>query len=120
MNTTNPNMIKGGAIGMIVSALISWNAGKYNRVGRFLRRWRFVRNFVISNPKPEMPHVFTNYYIPPLNTVVKNFMCYSGEAGIGKSTHFMHLAYTQSGVRPALYISFKASGKDATFEEDIA
>jgi hypothetical protein len=32
----------------------------------------------------------------------------------------MNLAYTQSGIRPALYLSFKASGKDATFEEDMA
>jgi hypothetical protein len=62
-----------------------------------------------------MPQIFTNYYSPPLNAVVKNFMCFAGEAGIGKSTHFMYLAYTQSGIRPALYLSFKASGKDATF-----
>jgi predicted ATP-dependent serine protease len=48
-------------------------------------------------------------------------MCYSGEAGIGKSTHFMNLAYTESKIRPALYFSFKFTGKDNnSFEEDIA
>lgn len=67
------------------------------------------------NRKPSFSQVFTSYYTPPLDTVVKNFMCYSGQAGIGKSSHFMNLAYTQSGIRPALYLSFKSSGKDATF-----
>lgn len=75
----------------------------------------------MTNRKPSFPQVFTNYYSPNLETGAKNFMCYSGEAGIGKSTHFMNLAYTQSGNRPALYLSFKFTGKDAgTFEEDIA
>lgn len=108
-------MIKGGMVGLVVSALISWNAGKYNRLGMFLKRWRFIRNFVMINRKPEMLQSFTNYYVPPLNAVVKNLVCFSGEAGIGKSSHFVHLAYNQSGIRPSLYISFKASGKDATF-----
>lgn len=72
------------------------------------------------NRKPNIPVIITHYFQPNLDTVVKNFMCYSGEAGIGKSTHFMNVAYTQSGIRPALYVSFKASGKDATFYEDIA
>jgi len=72
------------------------------------------------NKKPNVPIMVTNYHTPILNTVVKNFMCYSGEAGVGKSTHFKNLAFTQSGIRPALYLSFKAAGKDATFFEDIA
>ena len=56
--------------------------------------------------------MLTDYYAPNLDTVAKNFMCYSGEAGIGKSTHFTNLAYSQSSRRPALYLSFKFSGKD--------
>lgn len=65
--------------------------------------------------------MFTNYYSPNLDTAAKNFMCYSGEAGIGKSSHFINLAYTQSGARPALYLSFKFTGKDdSTFEQEIA
>ena len=116
----NPNMIRGGLIGVAVSAILSWNAGKYSRLGIFRKRWKFIRNFIMVNRKPSIPQIFTHYYTPALDTVVKNFMCYSGEAGIGKSTHFMNLAYNQSGIRPALYLSFKASGRDATFEEDIA
>lgn len=116
----NPNMIRGGLIGVAVSAILSWNAGRYSRLGIFRKRWKFIRNFIMVNRKPEIPQLFTNYYTPCLDTVVKNFMCYAGEAGIGKSTHFMNLAYQQSGIRPALYLSFKASGRDATFEEDIA
>lgn len=77
-NISNPNMIRGGLIGVAVSALISWNAGKYSRIGILRKRWKFIRNFIMVNRKPEMPQVFTNYYSPPLDTVVKNFMCYSG------------------------------------------
>lgn len=65
-------------IGLIISTLISWNAGKYNRLGVFMKRWKFIRNFIVVNRKPELTQVFTNYYVPPLNSVVKNFMCYSG------------------------------------------
>lgn len=113
-------MIRGGVIGLVLSALLSWNAGKYSRLGIFRKRWRFIRHFIMVNQKPNIPVLVTHYYQPYLDTVVKNFMCYSGEAGIGKSTHFMNLAYTQSGIRPALYLAFKASGKDATFYEDLA
>lgn len=116
----NPNLVRGGLIGVAVSALLSWNSGKYSRLGIFRKRWQFVRTFIMVNRKPNLPRLFTNYYIPALDTVVKNFMCYSGEAGIGKSSHFQYMAYTQSGIRPAMYIAFKASGKDATFYEDIA
>ena len=65
-------------------------------------------------------NLFTNYYTPNLSTVMNNFICFSGEAGIGKSYHFQDMAYKNSGVRPAIYIAFKAAGKDTTFEEDLA
>lgn len=71
-------MIRGGLIGVVVSALISWNAGKYSRLGILRKRWKFTRNFIIVNRKPKNPQIFTNYYVPPLDAVVKNFMCYSG------------------------------------------
>lgn len=77
-NISNPNMIRGGLIGVAISALISWNAGKYSRLGIIRKRWQFIRSFIMVNRKPEMSQVFTNYYSPPLDSVVKNFMCYSG------------------------------------------
>lgn len=116
----NRYIIRGGLIGVLVSALISWNTGKYSRLGVFKKRWQFIRRFIMVNRKPTAPTMVTNYHYPILNNVVKNFMCYSGEAGVGKSTHFMSLAFTQSGIRPAIYLSFKSAGKDATFYEDIA
>jgi hypothetical protein len=71
-------MIKGGLIGMVVSALISWNTGKYTRLGSFRKKWSFVRKFIMSNPKPTIPTLLTFYHQPNIDTVVKNFMCYSG------------------------------------------
>lgn len=105
-------MIKGALIGTAITALIRWNMGKYSRLGIFRKRWALVRHIIKTNTKPNTPAVFTNYYSPNLDTAAKNFMCYSGEAGIGKSSHFINLAYTQSGARPALYLSFKFTGKD--------
>ena len=116
---TNQNMIRGGLIGVAISAFMSWNGGKYSRVSAAFKRWKFTRNFILINPKPLMK-LSTNYYTPVLDTVVNNFICFSGEPGIGKSYHFQNMSYQQSGVRPALYLSFKASGRDVTFEEDIA
>ena len=112
-------MIRVGLIGAAVSGFLRWNAGRYSRVGSAFRRWRFVRNFILTNQKP-VTTVFTNYYTPNLDVVVNNFICYSGDAGIGKSSHFQNMAYQNSGIRPALYIAFKASGKNNTFEEDLA
>lgn len=63
---------------------------------------------------------FTNYFTPNLKTVNKNILCFSGQPGIGKSYHFRNIAYQQSLKRPALYVSFKASGTNQTFQEDIA
>lgn len=74
----NPNLVRGGMIGIAVSALLSWNSGKYSRLGIFRKRWQFIRTFIMVNRKPNMPALFTNYYVPTLDTVVKNFMCYSG------------------------------------------
>ena len=112
-------MLRGGLIGVAISGFISWNTGRYSRIGSAFRRMRFTRNFILTNQKPIMP-ICTNYYTPNLSTVVNNFICYSGEAGIGKSYHFQNMAYENSGVRPAVYLAFKASGKDASFEEDLA
>jgi hypothetical protein len=64
--------------------------------------------------------MLTLYNHPPLNTVANNFFCYSGEPGIGKSYHFLSLIFKESLIRPTLYISFKATGKDANFEADVA
>ena len=58
--------------------------------------------------------------MPNLENPMNNFSCFSGEAGIGKSSHFQKLAYMNSGVRPVLYLSFKSSGKEGTFQEDLA
>jgi hypothetical protein len=112
-------MIRGGLIGVAISALVSWNGGRYSRVGAALKRWKFTRNFILVKRKPDMP-ITTNYFVPAVDSVMNNFMCFSGEAGIGKSYHFQQMSYEQSGVRPSIYLSFKASGRDATFEEDIA
>lgn len=113
------SMIRGGLIGVFISGLLSWNMGRHSRIGSAFRRMRFTRNFILANQKPTMT-LFTNYYTPNLSTVVNNFICYSGEAGIGKSYHFQNMAYSNSGVRPAIYLAFKASGNGVTFEEDLA
>lgn len=73
----------------------------------------------MPNKKPSL-RPFTNYFYPNLKSVTKNIMCFSGEQGIGKSYHFLNVAYIESLVRPSLYVSFKASGTKNTFEEDIA
>lgn len=104
---------------MFVSALVRWNYGRYSRLGSFFRRMKFIRNFILINKKPLMP-IATNYYIPVLDTVMNNFFCFSGEAGIGKSYHFLNLSYAQSGVRPAIYLAFKSSGISESFKEDLA
>lgn len=112
-------MIRGGLIGIAISAMVTYNSGRYSRIGAAFRRIKFVRNFIKVNKKPLMP-LLTNYYTPNLSTVVNNFICYSGEPGIGKSYHFQDMSYTQSGVRPSIYLAFKAAGKDTSFLEDLA
>jgi len=41
---------KGGIIGAAVTAFASWNTGRYNRIGHFFRRWKFIRYFVSTKP----------------------------------------------------------------------
>lgn len=82
--------VKGALIGSAITAFISWNSGRYSRIGTFLKRWRFIRFFV--SPKQHFgSFLITNYHRPLLNTVANNFYCYSGEPGIGKSYHFQLL-----------------------------
>lgn len=92
LGINNTSMIRGGLIGVAISALVSWNTGRYSRIGSAFRRWRFTRNFILAKQKPVIS-LFTNYYTPKLNSVMNNFICYSGEAGIGKSYHFQNMVY---------------------------
>jgi len=101
---------KGGLIGAAITALISWNSGRYNRLGYFFRRCKFIRFFVDKKPQATSSSI-TNYHHPPLHTVANNFYCYSGEPGIGKSFHFRELAAKESIMRPSLYIAFKTVGR---------
>jgi len=41
---------KGGFIGAAITAFASWNTGRYNRIGHFIRRWKFIRYFVSTKP----------------------------------------------------------------------
>ena len=81
------SIIRGGLVGAILTAAIGFNAGKYSRLGAIRKRSRFLRSFITINRKPEII-AFSNYFYPNLKTVTKNFMCFSGESGIGKSYHF--------------------------------
>ena len=119
VSNNNFALLRGGLIGVAISAFVSWNAGRYSRVGSALKRWKFARNFILIKQKPLMP-ITTNYYVPVLDTVMNNFFCFSGEAGIGKSYHFQNIAYIQSENRPALYLAFKSSGKNDNFDDDLA
>lgn len=83
--------IKGALIGATITAFISWNSGRYSRVGQAIKRFKFVRNFINYKKLNCLP-ILTNYYEPQLNTVANNFFCYSGEPGIGKSYHFRYIA----------------------------
>ena len=101
-------------VGAILTSLIGFNAGKYSRLGAVWKKIRFVRKIISPNKKPYLT-TFTNYFYPNLKTVTKNYYCFSGEQGIGKSYHFQNMAYLESLVRPALYVSFKACGVNSTF-----
>lgn len=111
--------VKGALIGSAITAFISWNSGRYSRIGTFIKRWRFIRFFV--SPKQHFgSFLLTNYHRPLLNTVANNFYCYSGEPGIGKSYHFQLLVSKESTVRPSLYVSFKSLGREVNFSNDIS
>lgn len=111
--------IRGGLIGATITAFLSWNTGKYNKIGIALRRFKFVRHFISLKKISGLP-MMTQYDEPQLNSVASNFFCYSGEPGIGKSYHFQNLVSKESLIRPALYLSFKTVGKDTNFENDVA
>jgi len=111
--------IRGGLIGIAITAFLSWNTGKYNKIRNAIRRTKFVRNFFSIKKIYGLP-MMTSYDEPQLNSVASNFFCYSGEPGIGKSYHFQHLVAKESVMRPAMYISFKTVGKDINFDNDIA
>jgi hypothetical protein len=110
--------VRGALIGAVITAFISWNTGRYSRIGTFLKRWRFMRSFVDRKEKP-LSFPITNYHHPLLGTVANNFYCYSGEPGIGKSVHFQNLISLESAVRPALYVTFKSIGRENNLERDI-
>lgn len=107
-------VLRGGLIGAAITMFVSWNTGKYNKIGIALRRARFVRYFIGIKNISGLP-MMTHYDKPQLNSVVSNFFCYSGEPGIGKSYHFLNLAANESLVRPTLYLSFKTVGKNTNF-----
>jgi hypothetical protein len=111
--------IRGGLIGATITAFLSWNTGKYNKIGIAIRRAKFIRSFITMKKIIGLP-IMTHYDEPQLNSVASNFFCYSGEPGIGKSHHFQNLVAKESLFRPTLYLSFKTVGKDTNFENDIA
>ena len=83
-------MILGGLIGVVITAFLSWNTGRCNKIGLALKRASFVRHF-IALKKISGLSIMTRYDEPQLNSVASNFFCYSGEPGIGKSYHFQNL-----------------------------
>lgn len=111
--------IRGGLIGAAITMFLSWNTGKYNKIGIAIRRAKFVRSFIGIKNISGLP-MMTHYDEPQLNAVASNFFCYSGEPGIGKSYHFLNLVAKESLIRPTLYLSFKTVGKDTNFENDVA
>ena len=70
-------LLRGALIGAAVSAFLSWNGGRYNRIGAAIKRSKFIRNFILTKEKPLMA-IATNYYTPVLDTVMNNFFCFSG------------------------------------------
>lgn len=44
--------VKGALIGAAITTFISWNSGRYNRLGLLLKRWKLVRYFVSPKPSP--------------------------------------------------------------------
>lgn len=106
--------VKGALIGAVLTAFISWNTGRYSKIGTFRKRWRFLRWFVGEKDQP-FSFPITNYHHPLLETVANNFYCYSGEPGIGKSYHFQLVIAQESLRRPALYVSFKTIGRENNF-----
>jgi hypothetical protein len=38
--------IKGALIGATITAFISWNSGRYSKIGQAIKRFKFTRNFI--------------------------------------------------------------------------
>lgn len=103
-------IVRGGIIGAMVTAVLSWNNNRHGKIGRFLKRWHFIRHFVASKTYFGYCPI-TNYHHSHLDIAANNFYCYSGAPGIGKSRHFQALVSKESLKRPTLYISFKGVGR---------
>ena len=89
---SNPEyLLRGGIIGACVTAFISWNSRKVSKIGVFYRKWKLTRTFIIPKQAPTHPP-FTSYFLPPMDRAMNNFLCYSGEPGIGKSYHSRNVA----------------------------
>lgn len=41
---------RGGLIGAAITAFASWNTGRYNRIGHYIRRWKLIRHLVSIKP----------------------------------------------------------------------
>ena len=106
--------VKGGVIGAIFTAFVSWNTGRHGRIGGFLKRWKFIRYFIMQKQVNKFCDI-TNYHHTCLDIAANNFYCYSGESGVGKSRHFQHVITKESLDRPSLYVSFKAVGREVNF-----
>jgi hypothetical protein len=52
--------IRGGLIGVAITAFLSWNTGKYNKIGIALRRLKFMRRFISLKKHHGLP-IMTNY-----------------------------------------------------------
>jgi hypothetical protein len=113
--------IRGGMLGAgaILTAFVSWNTGRGGKVDKFMKHWNFVRHVVSPKKYYNFIHI-TNYHYPVLDIAANNFYCYSGESGTGKSRHFQELVEKESYIRPSLYVTFKAVGREANFENDLS
>ena len=87
-------LLRGGLIGATMAAFISWNTGKISKIGIFYRKWKLTRNFIL--PKPKLEYHFeeklTKYYKHKCDKPMNNIICFSGESGIGKSSHFQSMS----------------------------
>jgi hypothetical protein len=52
--------IKGALIGATITAFISWNSGRYSKIGQAIKRFRFIRNFINYKKLKCLP-ILTNY-----------------------------------------------------------
>jgi hypothetical protein len=52
--------IRGGLIGAAITAFLSWNTGKYNRIGLAIKRAKFIRSFISIKKIQGLP-MMTHY-----------------------------------------------------------